>query len=37
MENIENQIFSSYQRNPDLYDEIHDKKGKVKDERKDKC
>ncbi|MEP0304909.1 MAG: circularly permuted type 2 ATP-grasp protein, partial [Maribacter dokdonensis] len=31
MENIENQIFSSYQRNPDLYDEIHDKKGKVKE------
>ncbi|WP_291961086.1 circularly permuted type 2 ATP-grasp protein [Maribacter sp.] len=30
MTNIENQIFSSYQRNPDLYDEIYDKKGKIK-------
>ncbi|MEP2281409.1 circularly permuted type 2 ATP-grasp protein, partial [Maribacter sp.] len=31
MENIENQIFSSYQRNPDLYDEIYDKNGKIKE------
>ncbi|WP_423998996.1 circularly permuted type 2 ATP-grasp protein [Maribacter sp. IgM3_T14_3] len=31
MANIENQIFSSYQRNPDLYDEIYDKEGKVKE------
>ncbi|MDF4222817.1 circularly permuted type 2 ATP-grasp protein [Maribacter sp. M208] len=30
MTNIENQIFSSYQRNPDLYDEIYDKNGKIK-------
>ena len=31
MENMENQIFSSYQRNPVLYDEIFDRKGKIKD------
>lgn len=31
MENIENQIFSSYQRNPNLFDEIFDKNGAVKD------
>jgi uncharacterized circularly permuted ATP-grasp superfamily protein len=31
MASIENQIFSSYQRNPELYDEIYDKEGKVKE------
>ena len=31
MTNIENQIFSSYQRNPDLFDEIYDKNGKIKE------
>ncbi|WP_289644565.1 circularly permuted type 2 ATP-grasp protein [Maribacter aestuarii] len=31
MGNIENQIFSSYQRNPELYDEIYDKNGNIKD------
>ncbi|WP_419211172.1 circularly permuted type 2 ATP-grasp protein [Maribacter sp. X9] len=31
MANIENQIFSSYQRNPELYDEIYDSEGKVKE------
>lgn len=31
MENLENQIFSSYQRNPDLFDEIFHKNGTVKD------
>jgi uncharacterized circularly permuted ATP-grasp superfamily protein len=31
MGNIENQIFSSYQRNPELYDEIYDKNGDIKD------
>ncbi|WP_149275577.1 circularly permuted type 2 ATP-grasp protein [Pareuzebyella sediminis] len=31
MENIENQIFSSYQRNPLLFDEIFDQGGEVKD------
>ncbi|WP_422079868.1 circularly permuted type 2 ATP-grasp protein [Ulvibacterium sp.] len=31
MGNLENQIFSSYQRNPDLFDEIFDKNGVVKD------
>ncbi|RKN81429.1 circularly permuted type 2 ATP-grasp protein [Ulvibacterium marinum] len=31
MENLGNQIFSSYQRNPDLFDEIFDKDGSVKD------
>lgn len=31
MSNVENQIFSSYQRNPDLYDEIYDSKGNIKD------
>ena len=30
MEKLENQIFSSYQRNPSLYDEIFDEKGDVK-------
>ncbi|WP_047245676.1 circularly permuted type 2 ATP-grasp protein [Maribacter thermophilus] len=30
MTNIKNQIFSSYQKNPDLYDEIYDDEGKVK-------
>lgn len=30
MGNIENQIFSSYQRNPELYDEIYDKNGNIK-------
>ncbi len=31
MEKIKNQIFSSYQRNPELFDEIFDNNGKVKD------
>ncbi|WP_339841100.1 circularly permuted type 2 ATP-grasp protein [uncultured Maribacter sp.] len=31
MTNIENQIFSSYQRNPDLYDEIYNRDGKIKE------
>lgn len=31
MENLEHQIFSSYDRNPKLYDEIFDKDGEVKD------
>ena len=31
MRNIQNQIFSSYQRNPKLYDEIYDTNGDVKD------
>lgn len=30
MTNIENKIFSSYNRDSDLYDEIFDKKGKIK-------
>ncbi|MBM1107397.1 circularly permuted type 2 ATP-grasp protein [Aurantibacter crassamenti] len=30
MDNIENQIFSSYERNPILYDEIYKKKGQIK-------
>lgn len=30
MANINNQIFSSYQRNPELYDEIYDANGEVK-------
>ncbi|TFG71771.1 MAG: circularly permuted type 2 ATP-grasp protein, partial [Flavobacteriales bacterium] len=30
MQKLENQIFSSYQRNPSLFDEIFDKKGDVK-------
>jgi uncharacterized circularly permuted ATP-grasp superfamily protein len=31
MQKLENQIFSSYQRNPSLYDEIFDEKGDVKE------
>ena len=31
MANIENQIFSSYQKNPELYDEIYDGEGKIKE------
>lgn len=31
MPNLENQIFSSYQRNPSLYDEIYDKQGQIKE------
>lgn len=31
MQKLENQIFSSYQRNPALYDEIFDEKGDVKE------
>ncbi len=31
MANIENQIFSSYQRNPELYDEIYETDGKIKE------
>mgnify|MGYP000229530716 CR=1 FL=1 len=31
MGNSENQIFSSYERNPSLYDEIYDEKGKLKE------
>ncbi len=31
MDNLENQIFASYQRNPDLFDEIFDENGVVKD------
>jgi uncharacterized circularly permuted ATP-grasp superfamily protein len=31
MANIENQIFSSYQKNPELYDEIYDSEGKIKE------
>ncbi|NHF59206.1 circularly permuted type 2 ATP-grasp protein [Flavobacteriaceae bacterium TP-CH-4] len=31
MTNLENQIFSSYQRNPELYDEIYDQKGDIKE------
>lgn len=30
MENIESQIFSSYQRNPQLLDELHEKDGSIK-------
>ncbi|MBQ4915531.1 circularly permuted type 2 ATP-grasp protein [Maribacter sp. MMG018] len=30
MTNIKNQIFSSYQKNSDLYDEIYDSEGKIK-------
>lgn len=31
MSKTENQIFSSYQRNPELYDEIYDREGKLQD------
>lgn len=31
MGKIQNQIFSSYQRNPQLYDEIYDKEGEIKE------
>jgi len=31
MPNLQNQIFSSYQRNPDLYDEIYDSEGNLKE------
>lgn len=31
MGNLENRIFSSYQRNPEMFDEIFDKKGEVKE------
>ncbi len=31
MTNIKNQIFSSYMRNPSLFDEIYDKNGEVRE------